>query len=432
MRLGELQAALSGTPLAAGWGNGAERFVERTAADGAELSDAAGMGLARLLASQAETAAYLSNRGDWLDALLRAEAAGLEERGQLLHPTAGSFLELPLEDALDALRLRRRDEMALAACLDLAGLESFAAVSVFLSQLAEATTRDALALARRELSGPDLGDDFAVIGMGKVAGSEFTYHSDLDLIFLFRGDTEHIARATRMGQRLISYLTTQTGAGIAYEVDTRLRPSGQQGMLVTSFDGYERYQTRQAATWEHLAMLRARPIAGAVQEAAERLSRVREQVLPTEQPPWPELASLRQRVVAERAAGDDGVRAFKTGPGGLMDVDFLAGGGILERGAQPYPDPPSVERMLAASLGGAPPEELLADYQLLRRVEARGRWAAGRGLEALPDDLETIAELVEPGLEPAALETRLRQARQRIRGAYDRVIAAESIAALEG
>ena len=110
-------------------------------------------------------------------------------------------------------------------------------MSEYLSIVAEATTRAALALARRELRGADHGA-FAVIGMGKIAGREFTYHSDLDLIFLYGGDTE-IDRASRLGQRLISYLTTMTGAGIAYEVDTRLRPSGQQGMLVASFAGYE-------------------------------------------------------------------------------------------------------------------------------------------------------------------------------------------------
>ena len=266
--------------------------------------------------------------------------------------------------------------------------------------------------------------------MGKVAGREFTYHSDLDLIFLFRGDTEEIHRATRIGQRLIAYLTTQTGAGIAYAVDTRLRPSGQQGMLVTSFDGYERYQTGQAATWEHLAMLRARPIAGAVGEAAERLEHVRARVLPAPESPWPELARLRQRVVDERAARDDGVRFFKTGAGGLMDVDFCAGGGVLERGARPYPALPSVAAMLEAAAGPKAPAALLADYAWLRRVEARARWVSGRGLEELPDELGAVAELVEPGLGPEGLRERVRDARARIREVYARVVAAESIGAL--
>src|SRR5262249_34150098 len=196
----------------------------------------------------------------------------------------------------------------------------------------------ALELAQRELRGG--AGDFAVIGMGKIAGREFTYHSDLDLIFLY-GGAAAIDRAARLGQRLIAYLGTMTGAGVAYEVDTRLRPSGQQGMLVASLGGYERYQIRDAATWEPLAMLRARPIAGATQPAVDRLRAVRDCVLPHAKPPWGELAALRQRVIDERARGDDSVAAFKTGAGGLMDVDFVAGGRLLARGCRALPQAPS-------------------------------------------------------------------------------------------
>ena len=345
--------------------------------------------------------------------------------------TARSSPRLDLESALDFLRLRRREETALAACAHLGGLAPFEAVSEYLSLVAEITTRDALELARRHVRGAaEAADAFAVIGMGKIAGREFTYHSDLDLIFLYGGDAG-IDRASRLGQRLIAYLTTMTGAGVAYEVDTRLRPSGQQGMLVASFEGYERYQTRDAATWEHLAMLRARPIAGAVEQAAERLRAVRARVLPHPKPPWRELADLRQRVIDERARGDDGVAAFKTGAGGLMDVDFVAGGGILERGARPYPDPPSVAAMLAATGGAESGAALLADYHWLRRVEACARWVAGRSVERLPSELAAVAELVEPGLGPEALREQVAAARARIRAAYDRVIAQESIAALD-
>ena len=125
---------------------------------------------------------------------------------------------------------------------------------------------------------------FAVIGMGKLAGMEFTYHSDLDLIFLTEGGAEAVHEASRIGQRLISYLATMTGAGVAYSVDTRLRPSGRQGTLVTTFSAFERYQCERAQTWEHLAMLRARPVAGATESAQATLDRVRESVLPGRAP----------------------------------------------------------------------------------------------------------------------------------------------------
>ena len=421
--------ALAGTPLADAITPAVERFLARRGDDAAagRIDGPVLGGLARLIATQPGTAGFLSARPAWLERVAELSADTFAARGEALDGDATALAELDLEDALDFLRLRRREETALAACADLAGLAPFPEISGFLSRVAETTTRMALDLARRRLPEGGARDAFAVIGMGKIAGCEFTYHSDLDLIFLFRGGSAEIDRASRLGQRLISTLTTMTGAGIAYEVDTRLRPSGQQGMLVASFDGYERYQTTEAATWEHLAMLRARPLAGAVEEAAERLRHVREHVLPAAAPPWDELADLRRRVVEERAAGDDGVAALKTGPGGLMDVDFLAGGGLLERGAAPFPDPPSVSRMLRAAAPGEGCEALLVEYHALRRIEARARWVAGRGVERLPDDLAVTAELVEPGLSAEALRERVAATRRRVRADWDRVLAAGSI-----
>jgi hypothetical protein len=158
---------------------------------------------------------------------------------------------------------------------------------------------------------------------------------------------------------------------------------------------------------------------------------VRAHVLPAAKPLWPELADLRQRVIDERARGDDGASAFKTGAGGLMDVDFLAGGGLLERGAPRFPELPSVRAMWSAALGASVQPALLGDYQLLRRVEACARWVAGRAVEQLPADLAAAAELVEPGLTGDALRERVAAARLRIRAAYDRVVAQGTIGALE-
>lgn len=427
-----LRDALAGTPFAGELPAALDTFAERRGGDDAAraLDGPALRGLARLLATRPRMATFLSNRPDWLERVAALGPTTLSARAATLAADGPPILALDLEAALDALRLRRREEMALAACADLAGLVPFEAVSDFLSMLAETTAQIALALARRDLPGPDVDEAFAVIGMGKIAGREFTYHSDLDLIFLYRGGSSQIDRATRIAQRLVSSLTTMTGAGVAYEVDTRLRPSGQQGMLVASFEGYERYQIEQAATWEHLAMLRARPIAGAVEDAASRLEHVRRSVVPCAKSPWPDLADLRARVVTERAVEPDGVAAFKTGPGGLMDVDFLAGGGVLERGAHPFPELPSIAAMLRAAVDESAAEALLADYRDLRRVEAATRWMVGRGVEALPADLSAVAEIVLPGRDPDALRELVRATRVRIRAAYDRVVAADSIAAL--
>ena len=126
------------------------------------------------------------------------------------------------------------------------------------------------------------------------------------------------------------------------------------------------------------------------------LADVRRVVLRGDRKPWPYLADLRARVERERAKEDAAQLAFKTGPGGLMDVDFLAGGGLLERGARDFPAFPSVAAMLACTLPEERTRALLADYGALRVVEARARWVAGRPVEEIPaagEGLVAIAEL---------------------------------------
>ena len=127
-----------------------------------------------------------------------------------------------------------------------------------------------------------------------------------------------------------------------------------------------------------------------------------------------------------------GCVALKTGPGGLMDVDFLAGGGLLERGAKAVPPLPSVPALLRAAARGPRVDALLADYRTLRIVEARARWLAGRGVDTLEAQAAgPVAELVEPGLAAAGLVARLDAARARIRAGFDAVVKAGSIEALE-
>ena len=429
-----LHAAVEATPLAAGLDAHGAAFVDARGKDAAleALDDAAIAALARVVASQPEFAGFLSHRPGFLEALTPFTPDRFHERTAALGDGLDRILSLDLEDALDALRLRRREEMAYAACVDLSDLCPFPEISDFLSILAETTLRTALGLAQRELRMTD-DEGFAVIGMGKLAGRELTYHSDLDLIFLFRGGADRITKASRLGQRLIAYLTTMTGAGVAYAVDTRLRPSGNQRMLVTSFDSYERYQTETAARWEHLAQLRARAVAG-VADGEASLARVREHILTQHTNPWSELAPLRARVEDERSAEEAGAQALKTSAGGLMDVDFLAGGGLLERGTDAFPALPSVPAMLRAAAEGPAVDALIADYRFLRRVEGRLRWVHGRGDETLTQDdpeLPVLAELVEPGLEPSALHAQLSSTRAQIRRHFEAVIAADSISGLE-
>jgi glutamate-ammonia-ligase adenylyltransferase len=427
-----LEETLAGSVLAAPLPPAAARFAERRGGDEAarRIDGPALRGLARVLVSEPQVAGFTSHRPGWLERVAALSQGGLAARAAALPGETEALLQEDLEPALDALRLCRREEMALAACADLGKIERFEDVSEFLSLLAETILGRALTLARRETRGSE-GTRFSVLGMGKLAGRELTYHSDLDLIFLYQGGPEEIDTAARLGQRLISYLTTMTGAGVAYEVDTRLRPSGRQGMLVTGSESFERYQTRQAQTWEHLAVLRSRAVAGDAAAAAV-LARVHAHVLARREAPWAELAPLRRRVELERGGESSGRLALKTGPGGLMDVDFLAGGGLLERGARAVPALPSVAAMLRACAGGPRVEAILDAYRSLRITEARARWLAGRGVEVLElAGATVVAELVEPGLDAAGLAARIDAARRNIREAFDAVVKAGTLDALD-
>jgi glutamate-ammonia-ligase adenylyltransferase len=225
-----------------------------------------------------------------------------------------------------------------------------------------------------------------------------------------------------------------TGAGVAYAVDSRLRPSGKQGMLVTSFDGFTSYQSEDAATWESLALVRARPVAGARAPTEAALARIHARVFGQGPGRWPEIADMRRRVEAERTGDEARGVELKLGPGGLMDAEFLAEGGVLELGRRTERAPlPSVPALLRATAGAEAAAAPLEHYAFLRRVESRLRWCTGRAEERLdPNDprLAAMAELVEPGLGPAQLLERIASARTGLRSAWDAVVTAGTIRAL--
>src|SRR5262249_10216144 len=145
-----------------------------------------------------------------------------------------------------------------------------------LTLLAESCLRAALVIARGEvlrrtgLPFEPPAEAMAVIGMGKLGGSELNYHSDLDLIFVYdRGDASwwegRLAPReffSRLAQGMMSALQTPTREGIVYRVDTRLRPSGNQGPLVSSLEAFERYHESSAAVWERQALIKAHVVLG--------------------------------------------------------------------------------------------------------------------------------------------------------------------------
>jgi [glutamine synthetase] adenylyltransferase / [glutamine synthetase]-adenylyl-L-tyrosine phosphorylase len=168
----------------------------------------------------------------------------------------------------------------------------------------------------------------AVIGMGKLGGSEMTASSDLDLIVVY-GSTQGTAplasqHYARLTQRLISALSAPTSEGALYPVDMRLRPSGKSGPVAAGLDGFLSYQRKEAWTWEHLALTRARPLAGPA-PLRERLNEEIREVLTMPRDRSKSASDVREmRAMVHAEKGTSGVWQTKTHKGGLIDAEFIA------------------------------------------------------------------------------------------------------------
>lgn len=178
---------------------------------------------------------------------------------------------------------------------------------------------------------PNTPPAFAVIAYGKLGGKELGYASDLDIVFLYdapdsdQGASERYAMFAR---RLIAWLTASTSAGVLFEIDTRLRPNGAAGLLVTSIDAFKRYQLREgdnsAWLWEHQALTRARFCAGDVM-IGKKFEEIRSEVLAQprdEQLLKQEILSMRKKV-SDGHPNDSGMFDIKHDSGGMVDIEFI-------------------------------------------------------------------------------------------------------------
>ena len=165
---------------------------------------------------------------------------------------------------------------------------------------------------------------FAVIAYGKLGGKELGYASDLDLVFLFDDPREDAAEVyAKLGRRMTSWLSTMTSSGRLYEVDLRLRPDGDAGLLAVSVEAFEQYQRTHAWPWEHQALTRARPAAGHA-AVGERFEQIRRSILVTPR----DRQALRHEVRAMRDKISAGHRNptplfdLKHDRGGMVDIEF--------------------------------------------------------------------------------------------------------------
>ena len=302
------------------------------------------------------------------------------------------------EARMERLARFQRGQMFRIAVADFTDTLTIMKVSDSLTWLAEAVLEHTLAVAWADLAskhgepcyeidGKQAVAGFGIIAYGKLGGLELSYGSDLDIVFLHdsRGTRQETNGAKpldnaiffqRLVRRMVHFLTTRTTTGELYEIDTRLRPSGRKGLLVSSVEAFERYQAENAWTWEHQALLRARPVAGSELLAAE-FRRIRDETLMTRvrlDTLKDDVLSMRARMRKELDRSNAGFFDLKNGAGGVGDVEFIVQYLVLESaGRAPdvieYTD--NIRQLDALAAGGVVAAEKAAELQQIYRAYRR-------------------------------------------------------------
>lgn len=273
----------------------------------------------------------------------------------------GRVLEDDLEQQMDRMRQFKRQMVFTIAVLDVFYDEPVEAVSDRLTELADALLERILSLSwqamvtrygepRCVLDGEDFYPAMSIVAYGKLGGHELGYGSDLDIIFLHNsaGEQQHTCGEksidnqtffARVAQRVIHFLNTRTYSGQLYEADTRLRPDGQAGLMVSSISAFEVYQQEKAWTWEHQALIRARFVTDNLQGNTlleQEFDRIRSSVL--RQPAdakqlLHEVVVMREKMRNHLANKSDDFD-IKQDAGGLVDIEFMTQAGVLINAAE--------------------------------------------------------------------------------------------------
>ena len=290
-----------------------------------------------------------------LDELLnRASLYTAPDKSELQRELRQEVSRLALDDLeaqMDALRYFKASHVLRVAASELSGRLPLMQVSDKLTWIAEVILEQVLAVAWADLvkkygepQRDSTGYGFAVFGYGKLGGIELGYSSDLDLVFVSDGAEQGVTSGprsidnsvfyTRLGQRMIHILDTRMTMGQLYEVDMRLRPSGNSGMLVPSVRGFAAYQRESAWTWEHQALVRARFVAGDA-SVAEQVEAVRSSILCRSRDSAElarEVQQMRNRMrehLLPPGKAKEGEFHLKQGAGGIVDIEFMVQYAVL-------------------------------------------------------------------------------------------------------
>jgi len=302
--------------------------------------------LVDICGSAPELARYLGENAGVLDAVITPDFyAPLRARADLSAELAHTMAGAPdYETALNLARIWRRERHFRIGVHLLRELADPAAAAAAYSAVAEAVLEVLLPLVEAEFArrhGPPPGAGAAVVAMGKLGSHEMTSSSDLDLIVIYdaqgaeasegRRPLSVSAYYARLTQALIAALTAPMPEGILYKVDMRLRPSGRQGPVATGLSAFRRYQAEEAWTWEHLALTRARVVAGPDALRAEVAGAIDAVVAAPHDPAQvlADAADMRRRLAAAHTDAARNPWEVKHGPGRMLDIELLAQAGAL-------------------------------------------------------------------------------------------------------
>jgi len=366
--------------------------------------------LAAILSHAPALAEQLGRRPELLDGLIDASAfdppgAVAELAARFARPDRrGEDYQMVLD------RVRRRvneARFALGAQLVLGRTDPIE-VGAGYARVAEAALQVLAAATVAEFEKPHgrvPGSALVILGLGRLGGGALTHASDLDLIYLFSGSHEGESdgpkplRATdyfnRLAPRVSAAMSVPTAAGPLYEVDTRLRPSGTDGLIAISLETFAEYQRTKAWTFEHMAMTRARPVHGSPADRAA-LAQILESVLTLERDPEKvSTDAAKMRLEIARHKPPHGAFDIKLGPGGLVDLEFAVHTLQLMHGKGLTP---RLGTAIEALIGeGLVPPEIAAAHVLLTRMLVTLRLVAPDSGEPAPASRDLVARVCGTG-----------------------------------
>ena len=300
--------------------------------------------MAEIMGSAPRLANYIAENSTVVDAMISAEFLAAPPTLRDLRVEFATALDraADFQDVLDVTRRHVKERKFQIGVQILGATIDADRSGAGYADLAEAALAALLpkvgdAFADQERHGKIAGGAMVVLAMGKLGSRELTGDSDLDLIFVYDyPDHDAVSDGvkslpaqqyfSRLSQRLINSMTVPTAEGKLYEVDMRLRPSGNSGPVATRFDGFGAYQRNEAWTWEHMALTRARVIAGEADlmarvedTIAEVLRRPRDQALVAS-----DVLAMRQRLAKQAGSGNSNPWNLKMVRGGLLDIEFIA------------------------------------------------------------------------------------------------------------